>query len=251
MMDHAFDSFLPGEMSWRELFDLIIVSARKPDFFASRSPFFEVVDLDQGLLRPLVGPLAPGGIYLGGNAQLVEQHLGLSGHEILYVGDHIFGDVHVTKKFLRWRTALVLRELEHEIVANQTFRPRAAELARLMEQKEQLEYRLCQLRIQEQRRSQGYGPQDSAAGRGQKQAARLKEQLQQIDDQVAPLARQSAEVSNAVWGPLMRAGNDKSLLTRQVERSADIYTSRVSNFLFQTPFAYLRSPRGGMPHDPG
>jgi hypothetical protein len=48
----------------------------------------------------------------------------------------------------------------------------------------------------------------------------------------------------------MRAGNDKSYLTRQVERYADIYMSRVSNFLFQTPHAYLRSPRGSLPHDP-
>ena len=35
-----------------------------------------------------------------------------------------------------------------------------------------------------------------------------------------------------------------------VERSADIYTSRVSNFLYATPFAYLRAGRGSMPHDP-
>ena len=47
----------------------------------------------------------------------------------------------------------------------------------------------------------------------------------------------------------MRAGNDKSHLARQVERYADIYTSRVSNFLYQTPFVYLRSPRGSLPHD--
>ena len=32
-----------------------------------------------------------------------------------------------------------------------------------------------------------------------------------------------------------------------VERSADIYMSRVSNFLFLTPFSYLRSPRGSLP----
>jgi 5'-nucleotidase len=56
-------------------------------------------------------------------------------------------------------------------------------------------------------------------------------------------------VSNAAWGLMLRAGNDKSLLTRQVERYADIYTSRVSNFLYQTPFAYLRSSRGSLPHD--
>jgi len=47
----------------------------------------------------------------------------------------------------------------------------------------------------------------------------------------------------------MRAGNDKSLLARQVERYADIYTSRVSNFLSYSPFAYLRSRRGTLPHD--
>jgi len=48
----------------------------------------------------------------------------------------------------------------------------------------------------------------------------------------------------------MRAGNDKSHMARQVERYADIYMSRVSNFLFQTPFVFLRSPRGSLPHDP-
>jgi len=67
---------------------------------------------------------------------------------------------------------------------------------------------------------------------------------------VAPMARQAAEVANSRWGPLLRAGNDKSHLARQVEASADIYTSRVSNFLYATPFAYLRSVRGSMPHDP-
>jgi hypothetical protein len=48
----------------------------------------------------------------------------------------------------------------------------------------------------------------------------------------------------------MRAGNDKSHLARQIERRADIYTSRVSNFLFLTPFVFLRSMRGSLPHDP-
>ena len=56
-------------------------------------------------------------------------------------------------------------------------------------------------------------------------------------------------MSNPQWGPLMRAGNDKSYLARQVERYADVYLSRVSNFLAHTPFAYLRSPRGTLPHD--
>ncbi len=48
----------------------------------------------------------------------------------------------------------------------------------------------------------------------------------------------------------MRAGNDKSLFARQVERYADVYTSRASNFLYETPYAFLRAARGSLPHDP-
>ena len=37
------------------------------------------------------------------------------------------------------------------------------------------------------------------------------------------------------WGYLSRAGlNDKSQFSRQIEKYADIYTSRVSNFLRYT-----------------
>ncbi|KNA25204.1 hypothetical protein SOVF_008720 isoform B, partial [Spinacia oleracea] len=44
------------------------------------------------------------------------------------------------------------------------------------------------------------------------------------------------------WGFISRAGLwDKSHLMRQVEKYADIYTSRVSNFLHYTPFMYFRS----------
>ncbi len=47
----------------------------------------------------------------------------------------------------------------------------------------------------------------------------------------------------------MRAGIDKSLFARQVERHADVYTSRVSNFLAVGPFALLRAGRLSLPHD--
>ena len=71
-----------------------------------------------------------------------------------------------------------------------------------------------------------------------------------LDGEIAPLARAATELTNSRWGLLTRAGNDKSHLARQVERYADVYTSRVSNFLHASPFVYLRSPRGSLPHDP-
>ena len=79
----------------------------------------------------------------------------------------------------------------------------------------------------------------------------LREKMAALDARIAPLAKASAELWSPSWGLLMRAGNDKSHFARQVERYADVYTSRVSNLLYLTPFAYLRSPRGSLPHDPG
>ena len=46
---------------------------------------------------------------------MVEKALGFHGDETLYVGDHIYTDVSMSKVHLRWRTALICRELEKEV----------------------------------------------------------------------------------------------------------------------------------------
>ena len=251
MMTYAFDRFLPAGMTWRDLFDLVIVGARKPEFFTAHAPFFEVVTGD-GLLRPQLGPLRPGAAYMGGSAAQVERDLGFEGDEILYVGDHMFGDVHVSKSVLRWRTALILRELETEVDALESFAGAERLIAEKMDDKERLEAQLSQARLSLQRLRGQYGPQpaeDSAQLEARIQDLRTR--LMPLDAEIAPLARAATELTNSRWGLLTRAGNDKSHLARQVERYADVYTSRVSNFLHASPFVYLRSPRGSLPHDPG
>jgi 5'-nucleotidase len=250
MLAYAFDRFLPQGMHWRDLFDLVIVGARKPDFFSARLPLFEVVD-DEGLLRAAPTGIRRGGVHHGGDASLVEEWLRLSGEEILYVGDHIWGDVKVTKRVLRWRTALILRELEDELEAVEGFAGDEAQLRALMAEKEQRELAVSQVRLRLQRRRRGRAP----AGEDRVEALerRLgegKAELSALDDRIGPLARAAGELANPSWGLLLRAGNDKSHLARQVERSADVYTSRVSNFLHHTPFAYFRARRGSLPHDP-
>src|SRR5437660_1022905 len=70
--------------------------------------------------------------------------------------------------------------------------------------------------------------------------AGLKTRVVALDQQISPIARAATELNNRYWGLLMRTGNDKSHLAYQVERYADIYTSRVSNLMAVTPFAYLR-----------
>ncbi|HVU03398.1 MAG TPA: HAD-IG family 5'-nucleotidase [Polyangiaceae bacterium] len=248
MMSWAFDRFVPGG-SWRTLFDVVIVGARKPDFFRSNAPAFDVVD-DSGLLRPHVGPLRLEQAYLGGNAQLVEKLLDCPGEDILYVGDHVFADVHVTKSMLRWRTALVVRELEQELAALDSFRAEQRELDRLMAEKERLEHAASAIRVQLQRHLHAYGERVSDPPTLKRKLQEIRRELDILDDRIAPLSKKASELSNPTWGPILRAGNDKSHLARQIERYADVYTSRVSNFLGESPFAYLRSPRGSLPHDP-
>jgi len=249
MMSYAFDSLLPSGTTWRDLFDVIIVGARKPEFFEVRSPLHEVVT-DDGLLRP-TGRMRQGGCYYGGSAGLVEQHLGLSGDEILYVGDHIYGDVHVSKSLLRWRTTLIVRELEEEIQAIDAARAEEARLGALMDDKERLERAYARLKLALQRKRAGYGPEPGASEEALvAQMAEIKAALAALDARIAPLAKASGEFPNPRWGLLLRSGNDKSHFARQLERSADIYTSRVSNFFHATPHMLIRSHRGTLPHDP-
>lgn len=246
MMSWCFDPHVP-DGSWRDLFDLVVVAAGKPRFFSQDEPAFEVVDEQAGLLSPHWGPLELGKVYYGGNARAVETSLELEGDQILYVGDHLFGDVHVSKDMLRWRTALILRELEAELLDSARFVADEERLQSLMADKATIEDQLAHLRLARVRaREQG---QTDAARSLQRDISRLAGKVRRLDDRVAPLARAAGELGNPTWGPLMRAGSDKSLFARQVERYADVYTSRVSNLGLRTPFAYLRAARTSLPHD--
>jgi 5'-nucleotidase len=247
MMSYAFDRFVPSG-SWRELFDVVIVQARKPEFFSRSAPVFRLVDEEKNRYTPHLGPLQSGEVYLGGHARLVESSLGVEPDHILYIGDHIFADVHVSKDILRWRTALVVRELERELSQLAAFRTGQSQLDTSMAEKGLLEHQLSTLRLALQRglRSSppGFEP-DKANG----EIRALRSRLVELDQRIAPLAKQSNELLSLRWGPLMRTGNDKSHLARQIERYADVYMSRVSNLYAYTPYAYLRAPRIQLPHD--
>lgn len=250
MMQYAIDRHLPRGQTFRNLFDVVIVDARKPDFFTTNNPMYEVIE-ESGLLKPGAGTMERGRVYSGGNARMVERFLGVPGEEILYVGDHVYADVHVTKDVLRWRTALVVRELEDEILATERFHDQQAELTRLMAQKTEIEHEQSWLRLSLQRMEQAYAPTAFAANpaAAKSRLQELRAKLEAIEPRIAQLAHAASELGHPNWGPVLRAGNDKSRMARQLERYADIYMSRVSNLLYHTPFAYLRPPAGRLPHD--
>ncbi len=243
MMSHALGQ------GFAELFSLVVVKARKPGFFSSDSPAFLLVG-ESGLLKPHTGRLELPNVYLGGNARLVEQSLDVRGEEILYLGDHIYADVHACQDLMRWRTGLVVRELEEELLQLSAFLPDQVELDGMMRHKALLEHEYSHLRLAQQRHKNDPNVEpavDLDELRFRREALRTR--LDELDARIAPLAERSSRLVNERWGQLMRAGADKSYLARQIERHADIYMSRVSNLLQYTPFCYFRATRVTLPHD--
>jgi len=98
VLDHIFPG---GERSgWRDLFDIVFVGARKPDFFTGT---------DAG--TPLALGDTPGSdMGRGGSAAVIEAHLGAAPREILYVGDHAAYDI-AAASARGWRTAHVVPEM--------------------------------------------------------------------------------------------------------------------------------------------
>lgn len=52
---------------------------------------------------------------LAGSSDIVCDLLGTKGKDIIYIGDHIFGDILKSKKRQGWRTFLVIPELAQEL----------------------------------------------------------------------------------------------------------------------------------------
>jgi len=134
MMAQVIDRFLPLGMTWRDLFDVSIVSARKPAFFSQSMPLYEIVTED-GMMREKFR-MKEGRIYSGGSAAMVEKLFKCESDDVMYIGDHIFTDVNLAKANMRWRTALIVREIEEEVVAMDRGRLHTQELHGLIKKKE-------------------------------------------------------------------------------------------------------------------
>src|SRR5258706_1922502 len=117
VMKYLLDGERKAYPSWRNYFDIVMVGGAKPAFFNELRPFVQI-DAASG------APVASNGeikhrhkdrVYQGGNVVAFEQMTGIRGEQVLYIGDHIYGDILRLRKQHMWRTAMVLQELEREI----------------------------------------------------------------------------------------------------------------------------------------
>ena len=261
VMRYLLDGVLPEYPAWRNYFDVVVTGAAKPAFFSERRPLLE-------LSAPTARPLGEAALARArarstraGTCPSSSGSLGIGGDRVLYVGDHIYGDILRSKKSSLWRTCMVVEELEtelawlerHQRALEETGAPRGAaasgsttRLARTGPALNLVERRLDRLQPGEPgpRRARG-GTADAQGRAGARCAARCATPT--------PASRRlEQEVEggfNRYWGLTFKEGNENSRFGEQVEDYACIYTSRVSNFVFYSPMQYFRSPRAAMPHE--
>jgi HAD superfamily 5'-nucleotidase-like hydrolase len=119
-----------GDKSWEQYFDLIVVDSRKPAYFV----------VEEGPVEPQVLKSETGvPAWSGGNAATLEQALGVGGDQILYFGDHTYGDILRSKKSLGWRTAMIVPEVRREVAVTQEQARHYKTLERLVHQHDQFE----------------------------------------------------------------------------------------------------------------
>jgi hypothetical protein len=215
----------------------VITFSQKPRFFYDNLKFLKVNPAD-GSMTNLNDKLVPG-IYQGGCAEVFTKDLGLEGDEILYIGDHIYGDILRLKKDCGWRTAMVIEELEKEVETNKKAEPINAEIEVLMKKKEPQEDELTELmtmKIEKQ-------------GADENKIEILQKQISEIDGQISALIKKQQGMYNDRWGQLMRAGNEESYFAYQVDRYACIYMTRLSELLELSPRTYFRAPRKPLSHE--
>jgi 5'-nucleotidase len=240
-----------------------MVGAGKPAFFNELRPF---VLIDSATGAPLsngngesIKHLSRDKVYQAGNVVAFEQLTGIKGEQVLYIGDHIYGDILRLRKQHMWRTAMVLQELEREISVSDRLEAQIKDLELLDRRHRNLESEIDyqSLRLKKiQRLLDDATTQPALRARLEEQRRLTRGSLEALRDraglmnaEVDSLDARIDRAYNPYWGSCLREGNENSRFGEQVNDYADLYTSRVSNFGPYSPLRYFRAPRRQMPHE--
>ncbi len=242
LMSYLLNNRMKEYRDWTGYFDIIIVGARKPEFFNSDNIFY-TVNISNLQTRPLettIASFVKGVIYQGGNIKDFERLSAIRGENILYVGDHIYGDILSSKKRTLWRTCMIIPELEKEIkVSTENIRD-IKSLTRMEMQSIILDRTLNSVKF-----SMKNGKRSSL----KRELEKLKKKHARLVQMIGIRRDEISAKYNIIWGSLLREENELSKFGAQVEDYACVYTSRVSNFFNISPDQYLVSPPKLLPHE--
>ena len=236
------------ERFWPGFFDVIITDARKPKFFDTAP------EGEPRKISKLDHPCA----FRGGNVKLLEKKLGCRGDQVLYFGDHTYGDILKAKKSAAWRTAMIVPELEHELDVTQKIEPKLRIFSGYSEERERTDVERATLERERTRLATLNGGEKVRRTRTRRERKiafldgeieERKKNVEDLDRQIGTLWRECERSYNRIWGPLFREGSETSRFGHQVKDFACIYTSRPGNFLNYAGDHYFRSPMDLMPHE--
>jgi len=230
------------DLSWLELFDLVVVEARKPGYFRRTQP-------------PPVGEVGPEDrVIRGGSILDLEERLGIRGPQVLYVGDHIYADLISSKRNTYWRTMLVVPELEEELAVQSMLPGMVQQLKETDERRTATEREVMHWKTIEAAldRFEDDGNGELLARLRSECRDSRKQAMQALNlfiRQRERLRSRISQATNAQWGSLFRAGNELTYYGRQLEDFACTYTSRATNLCFYPPNHYFRSAMDYLPHE--
>jgi HAD superfamily 5'-nucleotidase-like hydrolase len=255
VMSFLLDGVLHEYPTWRNYFDVLVTGAAKPAFFSEQRPLWLLGPGGERLSEAT--SLERGRIYEGGDLHTLERLMGIGGDRVLYVGDHIYGDILRSKKSSLWRTCMVVQEIEEELAWLERNADPLAELARLeglrVRMEDELAMHRSALNALDRRIDRGAdGAREELEAERRRAKAGLeglRRALREADGRIAELEQGVEEGLNPYWGLTFKEGNENSRFGEQVEVYACLYTSRASNLVYYSPMQYFRSPRAMMPHE--
>lgn len=127
--------------AWRDLFELVIVEAKKPDFFGAGRPFEQLASEGSASFDPVAADaqLRHDTIYRRGNIAALGRSFGLEARRMLYVGDDLGQDSAAPRRAGLY-TVGVVPELGEDRRWAQEHRPLIERRSRLIDRLQELEH---------------------------------------------------------------------------------------------------------------
>lgn len=216
------------DKNWAKFFDYIIVDSKKPGFFIGKNQLEK--------LPEVCAEKKHKNIFKRGNIEEFHELVNLEGRQILYVGDHIYGDILRSKKDSLWRTCLVVKELEYEIKTSLLNKSHFVELKQLYQKQATLDKRLMRLRTLLWLMQGSFDAKSNTENMNvvweiSEQIKMLVSQLEKIQKRCQEINRKVAKKFHPIWGRLFRENRELSRFGAQIKRYSCIYTANIKNLI--------------------
>ncbi|MBC7475793.1 MAG: HAD-IG family 5'-nucleotidase [Candidatus Sericytochromatia bacterium] len=260
VMNFLLENTMLEYKNWEDFFDIIICHASKPEFFVKGKDFVEI-NQETNQMGEVANQFEKGHVYAYGNYTKFEEIIGAKGDEVLYVGDHIYGDILRSNKDSGWRTVLVVEELEEELAKIHNVYPDTRTLNKLEEKRDKIDYEIT-IYSNKVKKLKDFKKEkfitltekelvliDQAILDFEENIQTFETRLNKLLLQIASLRKKIDTSFHKKWGPVFQEFDEISRFGDQVRDYACIYTSRLSNFFFYPVNNYFKSLRDIMPHE--